>query len=107
MIATNELSARDMFPAPRLQDGTLDSSFEPAFLAVVATNEDSIWNFGYDAKFHIAVRGSDTFPRPFRTGDLTKTRTPAASTRTDIGDRPDDRPSIVIPSGVGTRSQRS
>ena len=68
MMATNENAASVFFLVPRPQDGTLDFSLEPAFLAAVATSGDSSWEFSTAASFNTAVRGSDaatraSFPR--------------------------------------------
>lgn len=72
MVVTSKNLVRDFFAAPRPQDGTLDFSIESAWLAVVATNEDSAKNVSEDASFKTAVKGSDDFTinSPFSTGDV-------------------------------------
>ena len=66
-MTTSETPVREMFAAPRPQDGTLDFSIELSFLAAVATNENSAWNSGVDASFNTAFGESYTFSRAFST----------------------------------------
>ena len=101
-MATSDAAAREMLPAPRPQDVTLDFSTTPVFPAAVATHGNSVENYRADANLNTTVRGGDAFNRPSSTGDVPKPTTLAVSTRTNR----DDRPFIVTPSGVDARSPR-
>ena len=61
-------------------------------------------NFSAEASFNTAARESDAFNRYFTTEDVKNPTTLAVSTRTDSGDRPDERPSIATLSVGDTRS---
>ena len=99
-VKESAAAARDFFPAPRSQDGTLDFRIAPASPAAVATHGDSAQNSRADANCNTALRGDDALNRPSSTRDVPKPTPLAVSIRTN----PDDRSSIATPSGVDARS---
>ena len=62
-VRGSDMAAREMFPTPRPQHGTLHFSSAPAFSSAVATHGDSAGTYSTAASFETAVRGSETAAR--------------------------------------------
>ena len=61
-VRGSDAAVREMYPAPRPQDDTLDFSIEPVSLAAVATNRDP-GNSSTASSFTTVVKRSDTVAR--------------------------------------------
>ena len=69
-VRGSETAARDFFPSPHPQDGTLESSAAPALPAPVTTRDDSAGKCRADANYNTVVRGDDAFISTCSTGDV-------------------------------------